>query len=62
MTKAEYAILAAGAACVFALFAPIRGKADAVYAIYNASALKVAGSVEDVQKCEHFLNSQRVCR
>lgn len=57
MTKAEYAVLAAGAACVLVLFAPIRGKADAVYAIYDDPALKVAGSVDEVQKREPFFTA-----
>ena len=57
MTKAEYAVIAAVAACALAAFAPIFGNPEELYAIYDDPALKVAGSVEDVQKREPFFTA-----
>lgn len=59
MTKADYAIITAGAACMFALFAPIFGSPKEVYAIYDDPALQVGGSVAEVQKREAFFTANR---
>ena len=57
MTKADYALIAAVAACMALMFAPIRGKPEEVYGIYDDPALAVGSSVEEVQKKEAFFTA-----
>lgn len=57
MTKADYALIAAVAACMALMFAPIRGKPEEVYGIYDDPALAVGSSVEEVQKKVEFFTA-----
>ena len=59
MSKAEYALIAAVAACALVAFAPIFGNPEEVYAIYDDPALQVGSSVAEVQKREAFFTANR---
>ena len=57
MSKADYAILAVFAAAALVAWAPIRGKPEEVYGIYDDPALAVGSSVEDVLKRKEFFTA-----